>query len=186
MAETSADVRRDIELTRDRISNTLDQLEQKVNVTQIVRDNPWPAVGLALGAGFLLSGSSVDVKAAATTVAATKGASSRLGTVLDDLVSNLMGGLSAAFEQRVEGLVTELKTAIGAPTDGAQPRPAASSTNAADMGHKMAMSSAGSQSMHDAAGSGNSGMSAGASPSAGFGTTSNVAAVAPGYQTRAD
>ena len=38
MAETPADVRRDIELTRNRISDTLQALEQKMNVAQIVKD----------------------------------------------------------------------------------------------------------------------------------------------------
>jgi hypothetical protein len=90
MAETTDDVRRDIELTRERMSTTLQQLEQKLNVKQIVRDNPWPAIALAVGAGVLLSGSRTDVKAAAATVAATRGASSRVGTVLDDVVANLM------------------------------------------------------------------------------------------------
>ena len=168
MAETTADVRRDIELTRDRISNTLNQLEQKVHVTQIIKDHPWPSVGLALGAGFLLSGSSVDVKAAASTVAATKGASSRLGGVLDDLVSNLMGGLSAAFEQKVELLVNELKEAIGAPTDGASApspsRPTPTSSFAQGGAHGgMTVSTAGSQGM----GGGNGGTNPGAG---GYGT----------------
>ena len=72
MAETTADVRRDIELTRNRISDTLEQLEQKLNVTQMIRDNPWPALALAVGAGVLLSGSRADVKAAAATVTASK------------------------------------------------------------------------------------------------------------------
>ena len=54
MAETTADVRRDIELTRERMSTTLQQLEQKLNIMQVVRDNPWPALALAVGAGVLL------------------------------------------------------------------------------------------------------------------------------------
>ena len=77
MAETTADVRRDIELTRERMSTTIEQLEQKLNVTQMVRDHPWPALALAFGAGVALSGSRSDVKAAAATLAATKGASSK-------------------------------------------------------------------------------------------------------------
>ena len=116
MAETTADVRRDIEMTRERMSETLDQLEQKMNVMQIVRDHPWPALAVAVGAGVLLSGSQADVKAAAATVSATRGASGRVGTVLDDVVASLMTGVSAAFAARVEGWVDELKTAIGAPT----------------------------------------------------------------------
>ena len=120
MAETTADVRRDIELTRERMSTTLAQLEQKLNVMQIVRDHPWPVLALAVGAGVLLSGSRADVKAAAATVTATKGASSRLGTVLDDVVANLVTGVHDAFQHKIEGLVGELKTAIGAPTNGAE------------------------------------------------------------------
>ncbi|MEO6525378.1 MAG: DUF3618 domain-containing protein [Gemmatimonadaceae bacterium] len=115
MAETTADVRRDIELTRNRISETLGELEQKLNVTQLVRDNPWPALALAVGAGVLLSGSRADVKAAAATVTATKGASGRIGTVLDDLVSQVVQSFHGVIEQRIEGLANEVKRAIGAP-----------------------------------------------------------------------
>jgi hypothetical protein len=120
MAETTADVRRDIEMTRERMSTTLAQLEQKVNLMQIVRDHPWPAVAVAVGAGVLLSGSRADVKAAGATVAATRGASSKIGTVLDDLVANLVTGVSQAFQQRVDSFVNEIKGAIGAPAQGGQ------------------------------------------------------------------
>jgi len=115
MAETTAEVRRDIELTRERMSTTLQQLEQKLNVMQVVRDNPWPAIALAVGAGVLLSQSRTDVKAAAATVAATKGASSRVGTLLDDVVATFVGGLHDAFDSRIQALVGDLKNAIGAP-----------------------------------------------------------------------
>src|SRR5579872_6229065 len=116
MAETTADVRRDIELTRERMSSTLAELEQKLNVVQIVRDHPWPALALAVGAGVLLSGSGADVKSAAATAAATKGASSKVGAVLDDLVATMMNGVHEALDSRVNGWVDELKIAVGAPT----------------------------------------------------------------------
>jgi len=116
MAETTADVRRDIELTRERMSTTMQQLEQKLNVMQVVRDNPWPALALAVGAGVLLSGSRTDVKAAAATVAATRGAGNRVGSVLDDVVSHLVTGLHEAFDSRILALVDDLKTSIGVPT----------------------------------------------------------------------
>lgn len=115
MAETTADVRRDIELTRERMSSTLAELEQKMNVMQMVKDNPWPALALALGAGVLLSGSGRDIKAAAATAAATKGASSKMGAALDDMVATLVGGVHQALDERVAGWVGELKDAIGAP-----------------------------------------------------------------------
>jgi hypothetical protein len=114
MAETTADVRRDIELTRERMSDTLAQLEQKVNVMQIIRDHPWPALAIALGAGFALAGTKVDAKAAAATLAATGGASSRVGTLLDDVAARVISGASEALNSRIDGWVDELKTAIGA------------------------------------------------------------------------
>lgn len=115
MAETTADVRRDIALTRERMSSTLSELEQKLNVTQIVRDNPWPALAVAVGAGLALSGSGADVKAAAASLAATKGASSKIGEALDDVVATLLNGIHGAMDQRINGWVDEIKSAIGAP-----------------------------------------------------------------------
>lgn len=135
MAETPADVKRDIELTRERISDTLQQLESKTNVMQIVKDHPWPAVGVAFAAGFLLSGSRTDVKAASATLVATRGTRTRVGTVLDDVLANLMGGLSLAFQQRIDSLVDELKVAIGGQQpgqEGARAQSGASSQRFAD------------------------------------------------------
>ena len=133
MAETTADVRRDIELTRNRISDTLEQLEQKLNVTQLVRDNPWPALALAVGAGVLLSGSRADVKAAAATVTATRGASGRIGTVLDELVAQVVQSFQGVIEQRIDGLATQVKQAIGAPltTRGSSSLPVAPNADSA-------------------------------------------------------
>lgn len=119
MAETTADVKRDIEMTRERISTTLAQLEQKTNVAQIVRDHPWPAIAAAVGVGVLLSGSRADVKAAGATVAATKGASSKLGGVLDEALASLMGGVHHAFQGHVDSIVEDVKKALGATNFGA-------------------------------------------------------------------
>jgi hypothetical protein len=115
MAETTADVRRDIELTRERMSSTIEELEQKLNVKQMVVDHPWPAIALAVGAGVLLSGSGADVKAAAATVTATKGASSKLGAALDDVVATLMVAATGAMHGQVDKLVGEIKDMLGAP-----------------------------------------------------------------------
>src|SRR5687767_9729787 len=115
MAETTAEVRRDIEVTRERMSDTLAQLEHKLNVMEIVRDHPWPALAVAAGAGFALANSRADVKAAAAAVKATDGASSKVGSLLDDLAATLIGGVSTALSQRVDGLVSELKSALSAP-----------------------------------------------------------------------
>ena len=115
MAETTADVKRDIELTRARMSDTLQELEQKMNVAQIVKNNPWPALALAVGAGYILSGSRADVKAAAATVTATRGASGRLRNVLDELVSQVVQAFHGAIEHRIETVAQDVRKAIVAP-----------------------------------------------------------------------
>jgi hypothetical protein len=118
MAETTADVRRDIELTRERMSDTLTQLEQKLNIMQVVKDNPWPALAVAVAAGALLAGSRSDVKAAAATVGATKGASNKVGEMLDDAVATLVGGVHGAFQSKLESWVNDLKSSLGATNAG--------------------------------------------------------------------
>ncbi len=120
MAETTADVRRDIEMTRERMSQTIAELERKLNVLEVVREHPWPSIAVAAGAGFLLAGTGADVKAAgaaaAASVAATKGASSRVAPLLDTLVARVLNGIQEALERRADSLVDDLKRAIGAPT----------------------------------------------------------------------
>ena len=118
MVETTADVRRDIELTRERMATTLQQLEQKLNVKQVVRDNPWPALAIAVGAGVLLSRSRSNVRPAEPTVAATRGVTSRPGSVLDSVVASLVGGLHDAFESRIISMVHDLKSAVGSSRPG--------------------------------------------------------------------
>ena len=128
MAETTADVRRDIELTRERMSSTLAELEDRLNVMQFVKDHPWPAIAVAAGAGFALSGSGADVKAAAATATAAHAATdrtSRLGPGLDEVVARLLGGVQQVMLQRADELVEELRGALGVKGDNGQPRPQA-------------------------------------------------------------
>jgi hypothetical protein len=112
MAETTDEVRRDIEMTRERMSTTLSQLERKVNVMQFVRDHPWPALGLALGAGVVLGRSGGDVKAAAATMAVTRGARSRVGGLLDEVVSRLVQGFNEVVQSQIDDLVDDVKVAL--------------------------------------------------------------------------
>ncbi|CAN5852927.1 hypothetical protein BH11GEM2_BH11GEM2_24150 [soil metagenome] len=129
MAETTADVKRDIELTRARMSDTLKELEQKMNITQIVKNNPWPALAIAVGAGVILSGSRADVKAAAATVTATRGASGRLGNVLDELVSQVVQAFHGAIEHRIEMVAQDVRRAIVAPLTGGMNNSASGARN---------------------------------------------------------
>ena len=112
MAETTTEVRADIEQTRARMSDALSELERKVDLTQKVREHPWGAVGVAFGAGIALSVSRADVKAAKVTADATKETSSKLGEALDGVVAALIAGVAEAFHSRIDGIVNEVVTSI--------------------------------------------------------------------------
>ncbi|HKC81396.1 MAG TPA: DUF3618 domain-containing protein [Gemmatimonadaceae bacterium] len=112
MAETTTEVRADIEQTRARMSGAIAELERKVDVTEKVRNHPWAAVGVAFGAGIALSASRVDVKAAKVTAEATKDTGSKLGTALDTVVAALVAGVAAAIQSRIDGAVSEVVSSV--------------------------------------------------------------------------
>lgn len=112
MAETTTDVRADIEQTRARMSGAIAELERKVDLTQKVKDHPWAAVGVAFGAGIALSASRADVRAAQVTADATKETGSKLGGALDGVVAALIAGVAQAFHSRIDGMVNEVVTSI--------------------------------------------------------------------------
>jgi len=112
MTETTTEVRADIEQTRARMSGAIAELERKVDVGQRVKDHPWTAVGLAFGAGFALSASRSDAKAARVTADATRETGSKLGGALDGVVAALIAGVAQAFHSRIDGAVSDVVKSI--------------------------------------------------------------------------
>jgi hypothetical protein len=112
MAETTTDVRADIEQTRARMSGAIAELGRKVDLTQKVRDNPWAAVGVAFGAGIALSASRADVRAAKAATDATRETGTKLGSALDGVVAALIAGVATAFHSRIEGMVSEVVSSV--------------------------------------------------------------------------
>lgn len=112
MAETTTEVRADIEQTRARMSGAIAELERKVDVSQRVKEHPWTAVGIAFGAGVALSASRTDVRAAKVTAEATKETGSKLGSALDGVVAALIAGVAEAFNTRIDGMVSDVVTSI--------------------------------------------------------------------------
>jgi hypothetical protein len=113
MAETTSEVRADIEQTRERMSGAIAELERKVDVAQRVKDHPWAAVGVAFGAGIALSASRQDVKAARVTADATRQTGSKLGSALDGVLAALIAGVTEAFHTRIDSAVSEVVTDSG-------------------------------------------------------------------------
>lgn len=112
MAETTTEVRAEIEQTRTRMSNAINELERKIDVTQKISEHPWIAVGVAFGAGVALSATKADVQAAKATAVATQKTGSKLGTALDGVVAALIAGVTEAFHARVDNAVSQVVTSV--------------------------------------------------------------------------
>jgi hypothetical protein len=112
MAETTTEVRAEIEQTRTRMSHAINELERKIDVTQKISEHPWIAVGVAFGAGVALSASKADVQAAKVTADATQKTGSKLGSALDGVVAALITGVTEAFHARVDSAVSQVVTSV--------------------------------------------------------------------------
>lgn len=112
MPETTTEVRADIEQTKERMSTAITELERKVDLTHQIREHPWAAVGIAIGAGIALSASSADVRAARVTSDATRQTGSKLGIALDGIVASLVTAATAAIHERIDGAVSEVAASI--------------------------------------------------------------------------
>lgn len=112
MGQSTTEVRRDIELTRERMSDTMAQLEEKLDVLQVVRNNPLPALAIALGAGFFLARSSSRSKRTAAGAIAGTAARASAGGVVDSVAERLFGGVADVLGQRVDSWVDDLRGKI--------------------------------------------------------------------------
>ena len=114
MSESTSDIRQEMANTRDRMSRDIDQLEaraaekvsavkQRLDLGQLVRDHPWPALGAAVVLGALVGGSGADEKAAVATVAGAKAAAS----ASKDAVSGVVEKLHSSDGAQPEALTVE-------------------------------------------------------------------------------
>jgi hypothetical protein len=130
MSERTTDVQRDIALTRERMSETIAELDARIServvvvkehldMKKLVEDHPWPALAVAFGLGVLLAGTGADGKAARATVRAAKGAPAATadlarrgwGTAVGALRRG-RGGDSDADAQPQPGLADRVRSAI--------------------------------------------------------------------------
>ena len=112
MHEQTGAVRADIEATRARMSTTIAELEKKVDVGQKVRDNPWPAIALAFGAGLALSVSGADRRAGQAGADVAQKTASKVGSALDDMLATTVAGLAAAFQGTIDEALKDIASSI--------------------------------------------------------------------------
>ena len=83
MSDTKPSVHREIARTRERMAETVDEIDtriaervssakQRLDIAQLVRDHPWPALSVAAAIGAFIGGSGADEKAAAAAAEAAK------------------------------------------------------------------------------------------------------------------
>lgn len=138
MDERPADVEREIRLTRERMADTVAEIEdrisektaavkRKLDVLQLAAEHPWPALGVAFAAGLLLSATGADRRAlrgardAATRAAdgavdAARNAGPLLGDLVDRVkstVADRSSSTAAPNESGAAGLVDRAKSALG-------------------------------------------------------------------------
>jgi hypothetical protein len=109
MAETSHEIRRQIEDTRARIGGTIAALEHKIDPHRIVDEHPLTIVGVAFGAGLLLSTSGASGRAARGVKAQVKEGAHRIndsaGTALDGILDAVIGAATATITTKMSELL---------------------------------------------------------------------------------
>jgi hypothetical protein len=100
MSDSISSVRREIAHTRERMTETIDEIDseiservnavkRRVDVVQWAREHPWPALGVAVAIGAAIGGSGADEKAAAATATAAKRAASATSDAAKNLVAKV-------------------------------------------------------------------------------------------------
>jgi hypothetical protein len=74
MAATRERMARDVEAIKDRVTSPIRATKQRLDVAQLVREHPWPALGAAVVLGAVVAASGADAKAARATASGVKDA----------------------------------------------------------------------------------------------------------------
>jgi ElaB/YqjD/DUF883 family membrane-anchored ribosome-binding protein len=121
-SDATAGARQEIAATRERISDTITDIEQrvsdtvasakaKVDVVGMIRQHPWPALAIGFAAGLALSVTGADRKAAR----ATKEAAKRAPDVAQRGVTEAAHATAAGVAQLASAAADRIK---GSPDDG--------------------------------------------------------------------
>lgn len=118
-----------------RVTGQMDTVKAKLDIVQMIRDNPWTAIAVATGVGAAISASGADTKAAsaasasarqgatvaaakakeagAAGVEALKGAPSTASRAASSARGGIFGYLDALAASAVEGLIERIRASEG-------------------------------------------------------------------------
>ena len=112
MADTTMEVRADIEQTRARMAGAIAELEKKADIAERVREHPWAALAIVFGAGIVLSRSRVQMPAPKAALDATRQTGSKLGSAFDQVLTAAIGGVVGALHSRVDDVVSSVVKSV--------------------------------------------------------------------------
>ena len=103
MSESTADVQREIAASREQVSETVAEIEahvsskvegvkRRLDVAQLVREHPWPALAVALGAGVALAATDADRRAVHATKRGARTASRAGVSAANAVLRKVRGG----------------------------------------------------------------------------------------------
>jgi len=139
MTEKTAEIVREMDATRARMARDIDQLEaraaekvsavkRRLDVGQLVREHPWPALGAAVVLGAIVGGSGADEKAAVATVAGARAAARASKNAAQSAMDKLHSSDDAdepeplSVEREKPGLGERLFDSLGAAVAGSLDR----------------------------------------------------------------
>lgn len=109
MAQTSREIRRQIDDTRARIGTAIAELESKVNPRRVIDDHPLATLGAAFAAGLLLSSTDATSRAAHEVRDRVREGADRVNSTTEGVVQNMVdaviGGVSATLAARMGDLL---------------------------------------------------------------------------------
>ncbi|MFL5577828.1 MAG: hypothetical protein ACJ79S_17875 [Gemmatimonadaceae bacterium] len=114
----SGDGSQGVNQAAERLSAVVADLDRRYGVSATIREHPWPALAIAAGVGYVLAGTSLDQGASSATAQATRGIKSSAGSLVETLAAAATATVTQALHGQLDGLVSELKQAIGAPPPG--------------------------------------------------------------------
>lgn len=121
MAQTSDQIRRELERTRERVGDTIAALEQKVNPRRVLDSHPLVLVGVAFGTGVLLATTGAARRTARDVGAklqdGAREANFNAGVALDRI-------LASVTQAAAEALTAKAAEFVDSTVRGSQPRQA--------------------------------------------------------------
>lgn len=85
-----------------RLTAPVDAVKEKLDVARVVRGNPWPALGLAFGAGVVLAATGADRKAASAAADASKSAAKKTASAAKAGMRSVQSATSDAADSTVD------------------------------------------------------------------------------------